>query len=234
MPEKVRDNLLLGGLSPKSWFEKIAPHSKIPNLPDKPLNRPELLNLIQPYRGKKEVDEITIRKLIVSIFAWGGMRISPRSGKLAIDTIKTYEKICLELLNGMSSVSAYDEFYKKKKLGVMRGVGPAFYTKLIFFLGDQTGLIMDQWTAQSTNLLLNAPVIKLRPSKTVHDENSQQVYARYLNFVTELKTALSTDLVSKTEELIFSFPHTHLDVKKRLGEYHKTYSAWRKYVAENS
>lgn len=234
VPEKIRDDLWLEGLSPNAWFDKYETSWKIPNLPDNPLNRSELLNFIRPYRGKKEVDEITIRKLIVSIFAWGGMRPTPTWGKLAIDTIETYEKICLELLRGMPSVSAYEEFYKQKKTGAMRGVGPAYYTKLIFFFGDQTGLIMDQWTARSINLLLNAPVIKLTSNKNVDHENSQQVYASYLNFISELKTNLSIESVSKTEELIFSCSHAKATVINRLGQYHDACSAWRKYVVNNT
>ena len=40
--------------------------------------------------------------------------------------------------------------------------------------------------------------------------------------------------IAKAEELIFSCPHKHRAVKKRLGKYHGACSAWRKYVAENT
>ena len=45
---------------------------------------------------------------------------------------------------------------------------------------------MDQWTARSTNLLLNNRVIKLE-SKLVSDDNSVEVYKKYLEFISELK-----------------------------------------------
>lgn len=234
VPKKIRDNLWLEGPSPKALFGKCETSWKIPDLSNKPLNREELLNLIQPYRGKKEVDQITIRKLIVSVFAWGGMRPTKTWGKLAIHSIESYENICLELLKGMPPVFAYNEFYKQKILRKMRGVGPAYFTKLIFFFGDQTGLIMDQWTARSTNLLLNVILIKLTSNKNVDEKNSQHVYVKYLNFISELKTTLSIDSDSKTEELIFSCSHVKSTVIKRLGQHHQACSAWRKHVVENT
>ena len=235
VPKGIRDDLWFAGLSPKVWFNKFETLWDIPKLPDKRFNRSELLEFIQPFRGKNEVDEITIRKLIISVFAWGGMRLSPKVGQLAINTIESYEKICLRLLSGeLDSISAYDEFYKQKELRKMRGIGPAFYTKLIFFFGNQTGVIMDQWTARSTNLLLDGSVVKLNSTKCVDPKNRQQVYANYLEFISELKTILSIESVSKTEELIFSCSHIHPTVINRLGKHHQACSAWRKYVAENT
>ena len=116
----------------------------------------------------------------------------------------------------------------------MMGVGPAFYTKLIFFFGNQTGAIMDRWTARSTNLLLNAAVVKLNSNKYVVNQNSTQVYSKYLEFISELKTILSIESVSKTEELIFSCSHIQAAVINRLGKHHQACSAWRKYVVENT
>ena len=115
----------------------------------------------------------------------------------------------------------------------MKGIGPAYYTKLIFFFGDQSGLIMDQWTARSTNLLLGKTLIKL-VGNVVSDTNSEQVYGEYLHFVAELKNHLGINSLAKAEELIFSCPHKHRAVKKRLGKHHGACSAWRKYVAENT
>ena len=235
VPKKIQDELWFAGLSPKEWFNKFEPGYDIPELPEKRLNRSELLDFIQPYRGNNEVDEITIRKLIVCIFAWGGMRPTPKWGQLAINTIESYEKICIRLLSGeLDSISAYDEFYKQKELRKMMGVGPAYFTKLIFFFGDQTGAIMDQWTARSTNLLLDASVVKLNSAKCVDPKNPQQVYAKYLEFISELKTILSIESVSKTEELIFSCSHIQATVINRLGKHHQACSAWRKYVVENT
>ena len=66
------------------------------------------------------------------------------------------------------------------------------------------------------------------------DNNAEQVYMRYLEFISELKYQLDIETAAKTEELIFSCPHKNHTVKNRLGEYHEACSAWRKYVAENT
>jgi len=232
VPEEILNDVWLA-TSPKDWFSNFNTSWKISNLSETPLNRKELLELIHSHRNKGELDESTLRKLIVSVLAWGGLGTSPTSGQLAIGTIQAYEEVCASLLNGLSSVDAYAKFYKLKKLKEMKGIRPAYYTKLIFFFGDQSGLIMDQWTARSTNLLLRKREIKLE-SKLVSDDNSEQVYMRYLEFISELKNQLHIKTTAKTEELIFSCPHKNHTVKNRLGDYHEACSAWRKYVAENT
>lgn len=232
VPSRILDNAWLA-TSPDNWFKNFNTNWNVSNLPKSPLNRYELLKLIDAYRNTGDLDKPTLRMLIVSVFAWGGMGTSGSNGKLAIDTIQNYEEICLELLNGMSSVDAYANFYQLKNSGKMRGIRPAYYTKLIFFFGDQSGLIMDQWTARSTNLLLGKKIIRL-DNKSVSDNNSDGVYVEYLNFVVALKNRLGIETLPKTEELIFSCPHKKSAVKKRLGEFHQTCSAWRKFVAENT
>ena len=233
VPKKILNNVWLS-TSPKEWFSSFNTRWTISNLSDIPLNRIQLLELIHPYRNIGKIDESTLRKLIVSVFAWGGLGRSPSNGKLAIDTIEAYQNVCSKLLNGMSSIKAYAKFFNLKMSKKMQGIRPAYYTKLIFFLGDQSGLIMDQWTARSTNLLLNSREIKLE-SRLVSDDNSEEVYNKYLAFIAELKNELNIKTLAQTEELIFSCPHKNNSVKKRLGEYfHKICSAWRKYVAENT
>ncbi len=233
VPKEKLDNSWLA-TSPHNWFSKFDTCWQVSNLPKDPLNRKGLLELINPHRSEGELDSEIIRKLIICIFAWGGMRPAPDSGKLAIETINTYENICLKLMKGMPPVSAYEEFYEKKEARLMRGNGPAYYTKLIFFLGDQTGLIMDQWTARSTHLLLNEKIIKLDDNKYVSSDNSMRVYQRYLEVISELKNTLGINTLAETEELIFSCSHLSLKLKKELCKYHKACSAWRKYVVENT
>lgn len=137
---------------------------------------------------------------------------SPSNGKLAIDTIEAYQDVCSKLLNGMSSIKAYAKFFNLKMSKKMQGIRPAYYTKLIFFFGDQSGLIMDQWTARSTNLLLNSREIELE-SRLVSDDNSEEVYNKYLVFIAELKNELNIKTLAQTEELIFSCPHKNHSVK---------------------
>lgn len=233
VPQKIIDNMWLAQKSPKNWFGNFKLSCEVSELSETPLNRSELFRLIDQHRKIGELDKPTLRKLIVSVFAWGGMRTSSNNGKLAINSIESYEGVCSELLSGMTPVDAYAEFFNLKKSKKMKGIGPAFYTKLIFFFGEQSGLIMDQWTARSTNLLLGKTLIKL-VGNVVSDSNSEQVYREYLHFAAELKNHLGINSLAKTEELIFSCSHKQRAIKNRLGKYHGACSAWRKYVWGNT
>lgn len=231
VPVVIRDKMWLTNASPKKWFDYFDTNWKISDLSERPLNRSELLEQFLPYRNKGKLDEPIVRKLIISVLAWGGMGYSKTQGKLAISTIGSYERVCTELLNGMSSVDAYAEFFGLKKLREMKGIGPAYYTKLIFFFGDQSGLIMDRWTARSTNLICNREIIKL-DGNYVSPRNSEQTYSKYLEFISELQHQLDIESPAKTEELIFSC--SHKKGKSRLNDYHEACSSWRKYVDENT
>lgn len=233
VPEQVLQNLWLA-TSPKRWFSNFDLDWQIPDLPNNSLNREQLLVLMNEHKNEMELNTQTLRKLIVCVLAWGGMRRDKNTGIPALETISFYENICLELMRGLPAISAYEEFYKLHISGVMKGIGPAYYTKLIFFFGDQTGLIMDQWTARATNLLLNKKVIKLVSNRFVSPRNNAQIYKDYLNFISELMIELSIESPQKTEELIFSCSHSQRKVKLILGEHHQRCSAWRKFVVENT
>lgn len=92
---------------------------------------------------------------------------------------------------------AYAEFFKARCKGNLPGLGPAFFTKLIFFLGpkhkchimDQYGYIMDQWTAKSTNLLFQPPVVKIVGSWVTPD-NDEGVYEEFCERVEQIAKLL--------------------------------------------
>ena len=233
VPEQALQNLWLA-TSPKRWFSNFDLDWQIPDLPDNSLNREQLLVLMNKHKNEMELNTQILRKLIVCVLAWGGMRRDKNTGIPALETISCYEDICLKLMRGLPAISAYEEFYKLNDSGRMKGIGPAYYTKLIFFFGDQTGLIMDQWTARATNLLLNKKMIKLVRNRFVSPRNNAQIYKDYLNFISELMIELSIESPQKTEELIFSCSHSQRKVKQMLGEHHRLCSAWRKFVVENT
>ena len=237
VPDEIIKNLWLG-TSAKNWFSSFKTSWIVKNLPSTSLDRYKLLDIVSSYKLDENLSQMKIRELIIMIFSWGGMSRTSSTGKLAIGTIQNYEKVCLNLLKNPNPISAYEEFYEMQQSGVMRGIGPAYYTKLIFFLGDQKGLIMDQWTARSINLLFKNKTIILnyghKNRYSVSKNNTKFVYQKYLDLMSDLTQVLSLTNISETEELIFSCSHKQAKVKKILGKYHKTCSAWRKYVEENT
>jgi hypothetical protein len=115
----------------------------------------------------------------------------------------------------------------------MSGIGPAYYTKLIFFLGDGEGLIMDQWTSKSINLIHEENVIKLTGGYVSRFAGSG-MYQKYVHCVAELAEGMGLSGTefqknNKMEELIFS-----ISAKKKpkflTRQEHEIVSAWRSYV----
>jgi hypothetical protein len=115
---------------------------------------------------------------------------------------------------------AYEEFATLRNAlpSKMLGMGPAYFTKLIFFLlpvNKPRGFIMDQWTSASVNLLFDRKVIETQIQKTqqkngkvkltefVTDKNSKE---NYINFCERIEL-IASDLMKDSaciEEMMFS------------------------------
>ena len=67
------------------------------------------------------------------------------------------------LEQNLCRVGAYKQFHRLVNEKKLTHMGPAYFTKLIYFLGSkQNGYIMDQWTARSMNLLRKCDKYKIR------------------------------------------------------------------------
>ncbi|MPR11501.1 hypothetical protein FS320_26650 [Microvirga tunisiensis] len=100
------------------------------------------------------------------------------------------------------------------------GLGPAYFTKLIFFLlQSNDGYILDQWTGKSVSILFEPCFIAFDHSGYVARRNSAHVYERYCRNVEALAERLDL-AASRTEELLFS----------RGG---RPKHPWRHYVVQN-
>ena len=91
--------------------------------------------------------------LVVS--AWGGMRVN--NARACWKSRRRWRKIIAALRAGCFSRSAaFDQFKNCVATGNLKGMGPAYFTKLIFFCrpNDDIGYIMDQHTVTSIHVLL--------------------------------------------------------------------------------
>ena len=134
-----------------------------------------------------------------SVLAWGGMNRmhGSRLFKCKSDWISLSEKI---RSGAVSRSEAYDEFAGLRNSGQLSGMGPAYFTKLIFFLMPEStmrGYIMDQWTARSVNLLSGKNLVRtkryevqvngrLRTFETVSDQNTSRDYENFCVYLEEL------------------------------------------------
>ena len=224
----------------KTWLDCIKSssdsNSDIVGLSDRPLDRYVLIERISKSKSSEPISDNTLKRSVIEIFAWGGMRTDHASK--AILCFENYRVICEKLVSSeLDAIEAYKEFFVADHSKELEGMGPAYYTKLIYFLGDQSGLILDQWTGRSINLLCENPVIHLDnpigDRKAVSKSNGPNRYAAYLEIVEKLREELEMNTLSETEELIFSCSDRKGKNRFKAEKYHDICSAWRKYVRTN-
>lgn len=99
-----------------------------------------------------------------SVLAWGGMHGRHRNA-LYNSSDQQWLAAADELRCGhFDRGSAYAAFHELRSGGKLPGMGPAYFTKLLFFLmprqgGSRPGYIMDQWVGCSINLLVDRQVV---------------------------------------------------------------------------
>jgi hypothetical protein len=115
---------------------------------------------------------------------------------------------------------AYTLFTVLRKSNKLKGMGPAYFTKLICFVNPELkGYIMDQWTSKSINLLFENKTVDLTNSGHVADKNSASVYEDFcfkIEYLADLLNLKPIDL----EENLFSN-----------GGVNK--AKWRQFVVDN-
>ena len=214
-----------GGV-PASWFSDVrpGPHS----LPTQPCKRADLFELI--------ITQSSIELVTAAIFAWGGMQ---RHHARRLFEKTAWLDVATAIREGRySRGEAYDAFSDLRRNEELPGMGPAYFTKLIFFLMPRTsaaplGYIMDQWTACSINvLLLDEPDAiltdatyswtgpeRLGSQYVVSDHNSSKQYERFCQAIEAL--AAEIDLPPDETELLL------------LSEGGRNPFPWREYVKKH-
>lgn len=184
-----------------------------------PMQRAELVRL-------RDAGETDLLDLCVFIFAWGGMKTP--AGRDLLNSSST-EWICVSrsVREGKISISeGYERYHRLSTSGRLPGCGPAYYTKLLFFLprsGQDRGVIMDQWTARSINLLTGTQIVSVRGTGRaawVLPTNDVATYLDFCNAVVALAAKIGAS-VEETEMRMFS-------------EGGRSPAVWRKHVIEYS
>lgn len=211
-----------GSRSPRRWSQKIgACERRSEALPEWAMTRVELADFIAERRTSAEI-------CALAILAWGGMRV--KNGERLMHALlngssgATFNALCDQLCSGeITRKEAYNAFAALRRNDGLPGLGPAYFTKLIYFLhpaGD--GYIMDQWTSLGVNLIgdergvnfiglqrwgaWNDPPGK-RPGRPkgylVADSNSGEVYERFCLAVETYGRRLGKK-PSEVEQVLFS------------------------------
>lgn len=215
----------VAGDPPARWFSHVRPGNH--ELPEKPCKRADLFEFIST--------EPSIELVAAAIFAWGGMQ---RHHARRLFEKHAWLGAAKAVREGRySRAEAYEMFANLRRQNELPGMGPAYFTKLIFFLMPRSnaapvGYIMDQWTACSINVLLDQPDAvltdatytwagpgKLASQFVVSDLNSGVHYEAFCQAVEAIAVAL--DLAPDATELLL------------LSEGGRNPYPWREYVKQH-
>lgn len=188
-------------------------------LPDRNVRRSEVFELAAAN------PEVSIATVCTAAMAWGGMNLE-NWRRLWELSDRTWLDVAQCIRDGnLTRAEAYSFLKKLRDDEKLKGMGPAFFTKLIYFLTPrdkperQPAYIMDQWAASSVNVLTGwdmvpmdvTPKVPRRTRKssmgelalsstfTVSDENTAVDYEAYCCAVDQLacRFCLSTDQVDQ-------------------------------------
>lgn len=144
--------------------------------------------------------------LCIAILAWGGMHGSNRNHLFKRDVsswLAMAESVRAGVLNRQQ---AFDAFASLNRSGTLVGMGPAYYTKLIYFLMPRSvdrpvGYIMDQWLGCSVNLICGQEVVRM-DSSVSWVSNRRRVVQQANSRVSPLNTGLHYERFCQVVELV--------------------------------
>lgn len=175
------------GKSPSEWVLHLGLQDvpDVANLPKDPLGRARVREICR---------DATKHVLFgyVCAMCWGWQEKGPRGTKGVTVPWTQKQKIeeHLEKLRAgnLSRADAYNLFRKE---GKVKGLGPSYFTKLLFFFSPAENFwIMDQWTGKSINLLTGEIIVRFNgPSPS--DQNKGGNYQAYCEEVDALARLLN-------------------------------------------
>ena len=156
--------------------------------------------------------EVNVNTVCAAIMAWGRMHIDHRD-YLFNDSGTEWLEIAQHIrCGGIDRQTAYSLLTELRPQGKLKGAGPAFLTKLIYFLMPRrdttlkTGYIMDQWAGCSINVLVGREVVLMNVTRTwkrqaddltpsfeftVADENTGDNYETFCSAIDRLRESFN-------------------------------------------
>lgn len=135
------------GLEPYSWAESVqAGLGSSLGLSATPLTRSSL-------RALWANSTVSVEACFLSTMAWGGMQRG--NGRRAWAARANWLPLCQAVRAGRHSrATGYAAFSALRASGRLPGMGPAYFTKVLFFADPKAdAYILDQWTTRSIHLL---------------------------------------------------------------------------------
>lgn len=199
--------------TPSSWTRSIGIADLSPGISNTLLTRCFL-------KRASLSTEVTDRDMLWAVLAWGRMR------RDAARRLRENEKTWINLVGclrrqGWTRAESFARCSKEANRLRAGGIGPAYFTKLIFFANPRhDGYIMDQWTSRSVNFLVKAaPTVRMRTIYHVDPRNTECAFENYCRIVEGLSHVISKT-PEETEQCLFSTGGRKPD-------------DWRRFLKEN-
>ncbi len=166
--------------------------------------------------------QICTLELCVAILAWGGMNRGNRD-HLFRQPVAAWIEVASAIRAGeLSRSEAFDAFARLYHQKAIKGMRPAYFTKLIYFLmprgGTPIGYIMDQWLGCSVNLLCGQEIVKMdhkldwgqkrgsdKPERSLTSHvsawNTGRDYQHFCNAIEALALIMGPNWTPETTEL---------------------------------
>lgn len=174
------------------------------------------------------------------VMAWGGQH--EKNAKACWEHRSAWLPIVHDLRGGkLDGRTAYRRFFDAR----IKGLGPAYFTKIIYFLAHKDGYILDQWTAKSMEILqirsaddylADVPWIAVSARMngvrrtgwtggTIAGDAPPELYDRYLAFLSALRERLL--------EVGLNLSMDYIEEGLFAGSEQKSKSSWRSFVEIN-
>ena len=225
-------------MSSRKFVKKVLPHPRLPDFYSE--------DDLEIFCDKK-IDRCDVRKFVdnkdanalakvLFILAWGGMTL-PNAKKALESYQNCWKKIVDDMLEmNLCRDEAYNRFHCLIKDKNLTHMGPAYFTKLIYFLEPKhNGYIMDQWTARSMNLLRksNEYEIQLIPTARRKSDGFRNFRVDPTNNNSCIYRAFCEDLEHLAEYLNIDSEETEKQIFSRGGMLEKM-GCWRRFVLEET
>ena len=183
------------GENPSEWAIKMGIQHNF-NLPNRVMDRKEVRNYCQS-------NENEILAAYLAVMAWGGQGKGPGGRKHVLNAWNN-RNLLLDKINrikegNLSREESFNLFVGERSVP---GLGPAYFTKLLYFFGSNM-YIMDQWTTKPVLLLTEKNIIRhtdYGPSSGNNGEN----YELFCLIIEDLVNLIEAQSGEEVEERLFS------------------------------
>ena len=189
------------GKKPREWAKKMGINHSY-SLPNKILDRNELKRMCSDKTNSNMY-------CYLNIMAWGDQGFGLTKKNARIPWEEHYDDLDTkieELRKGnISRVEAFDLFCND---GRIKRLGPAYFTKLLYFFNynnSEKMYIMDQWTTKPILMITGKNIIRhVKKDGSPTAKNSGKNYELFCRIIENLKHHLNLKEGSAVEEKLFS------------------------------